>query len=246
MASETLSQNAFRVSAVPVIPERNEIHREPATDELPRSYGMETLWLMARDPHSLFAYWDIDWKAAFGEDNPRPRSVQLRVLAEDDREHATMEVEPMAGQCSVRVERADSAYRAEIGYVDPAGDWHVVSRSESVSVPPETEGQSDPANFATLPLHLTFQRMLDATRFASEANHSLTGKLSQLRQQNGDAINAEQRDILRIIDEAAALHPSPAAENSEMPDLWAHHPLERIFGFGNASLGGGFGGSSRG
>ena len=245
MPSETISQNAFRVSAVPVIPERNEIRRQTATDELPRSYGMETLWLMARDPHSLFAYWDIDWKAAFGEDNPRPRSVQLRVLAEDDSEHAQMEVEPMAGQCSVRVERADSAYRAEIGYVDPAGDWHVVGRSESVAVPPETEGQIDPAHFATLPLHLTFQRMLDATRFAGAAKDSLTERLSQLRQQNDGAITAQQRDVLRAIDEAAALQPPPATEDSAAPNLWEHHPLERIFGFGNSSLSGGFGGSSR-
>lgn len=237
------NQNAFRVSAVPVIPERNGTRRQNSPDELPRSYGLETLWLLARDPHSLFAYWDIDWKAAFGEDNPRPRSVQLRVLAEDDSEHAQMEVEPMAGQCSVRVERADSAYRAEIGYVDPAGDWHVVSRSESVSVPPETEGQIDPAHFATLPLHLSFQRMLDATRFAAEVNDSLTGRLSQLRQR---AITAEQRDILRAIDEAAALQPLPATEDSTAPNLWEHHQLERIFGFGNSSLNGGFGGSSRG
>ncbi len=31
--------------------------------ELPQSYGVPTLFLVARDPHWLFAYWDIDWSS---------------------------------------------------------------------------------------------------------------------------------------------------------------------------------------
>ncbi len=31
--------------------------------DLPGSYGATTLFLIARDPHWLFAYWDVDWSA---------------------------------------------------------------------------------------------------------------------------------------------------------------------------------------
>lgn len=205
---------------------------------------------MARDPHSLFACWDIDWRAAFGEENPRRRKVRLRVLAEDNSEHANVEVEPMAGQCSVRVEKADATYRGEIGYLDPAGAWHVVSRSESVSVPPEAEGNSEPADFATVPLHLSFQHLLDSTRAAEEENNSLTGMLSRLRlraagAQTSEALTAQQRDVVRALEEATTRDRAKGRSGSASPDLWVRHRLEKIFGFGNSSLSGGFGGGSR-
>lgn len=246
-------RGAFRVSTAPVIPERNGTRHVHLADDLglPRSYGMETLWLMPRDPHSLFAYWDIDWKAAFGEEYPRARKVHLRVLEADDSEHVTVEVEPMSGQCSVRVEKTDAAYHGEIGYLDPAGAWHVVSRSETVSVPPEGEHTAGSADFATVPLHLSFQRMLDATFFVPEENHSLTARLSALRKRaasalENDAITAEQHELVRAIEEAVARQPVPAPQGEGSPDLWAHHRLDHIFGVGNSSPSGGLGGSSRG
>jgi hypothetical protein len=29
--------------------------------ELPQTYGENTLFLVARDPHWLFSYWDVEW-----------------------------------------------------------------------------------------------------------------------------------------------------------------------------------------
>ncbi|MEO5720145.1 MAG: DUF4912 domain-containing protein [Chthoniobacterales bacterium] len=245
------NENPFRVSAAPVIPARNGSNREKGEFELPRSYGVETLWLLPRDPHSLFAYWDIDWKAAFGEESPRARKVHLLVLAEDDSEDAKIEVEPLAGYCIIRVQQADTAYRAELGFADATGAWQVAGRSELVAVPAEAEGRLEPGNFATVPLHLSFQRMLNATRDNMETNHSLTSTLSQLRQRAAaapadESMSAQQREIIRAIEEAAARHPAPPIPSTPTPDLWAHHRLERIFGFGNSSLNDGFGGSSRG
>ena len=96
----------------------------------------------------MFAYWDIDWKAAFGEENPRPRKVQLRMLNADDSEHTSLEVEPMAGHCSVTVTEADAEYRAEIGFSDGAGELQVVSRSEAVAIPPAGQVLLRTADFA--------------------------------------------------------------------------------------------------
>src|SRR5271165_3275538 len=31
--------------------------------ELPQSYGDDTLFLIARDPHWMFSYWDVNWPA---------------------------------------------------------------------------------------------------------------------------------------------------------------------------------------
>src|SRR4051812_832925 len=48
--------------------------------ELPRSYGGSFLFAIARDPHTLFVYWDIDWATVFGENPPPDRKAHLRVL----------------------------------------------------------------------------------------------------------------------------------------------------------------------
>ena len=85
-------------------------------DVLPQSYGMETLCLMARDPHSLFVYWDIDWKSAFAAGTPMPRAVHLRILDADDAEQTTQEIEPFAGHCDVKVSSADASVHGELGY----------------------------------------------------------------------------------------------------------------------------------
>lgn len=241
----------YRVSEAPVIPDRNGTSRQRAEGDdffLPSSYGQDTLWLLPRDPQSLFAYWDIDWRSAFGEGNPKPRKVQLRVLHADGSEHTSLEVEPMAGHCSVTVTNADAEYQAEIGFTDDAGDFRVVGRSEAVAIPPAVAGAASAVDFSTLPLHLSFQRLLDATRSIQEKDHSLTETLSDLRQRAAEVnatFTAQQREVIQALDEAAARQPAPSTAAAK-PDLWAQHSLEKILGFGNTSLSDGFGGSSRG
>lgn len=240
----------YRVSAAPVIPERTGGSRQKTEGDdfyLPSSYGQDTLWLLPRDPRSLFAYWDIDWKMAFDEESPKPRKVQLRLLQADGSEHTSVEVEPMAGHCSVTVTEADAEYLAEIGYANDAGDFQVVSRSEAVSLPPDVPGAAAPVDFSTLPFHLSFQRLLDATRSVPETDHSLTETLTALRARAAEVsatLTAQQRGVIQAVEEAAERAPAPAV-SAAMPDLWEQHSLEKIFGFGNSSLSDGFGGSSR-
>ncbi len=245
------AESPFRVSMAPVIAERHGTSRQKADGDdffLPSSYGQDTLWLLPRDPQSLFAYWDVDWKSAFAEANPKPRKVQLRLLRADGSEHLLLEVEPMAGHCSVNVPDASAECRAEIGYTNDAGDFQAVCRSEAVTLPPAVAGAPATADYSTLPLHLSFQRLLDATRAVQEKDHSLTEMLSDLRQRASQVnthFTAQQREVIQAVDEAAACAPAPTSEaTANKPDLWAEHSLENIFGFGNSSLSNGFGGSS--
>ena len=203
---------------------------------------------MARDPQSLFAYWDIDWRAAFGEKTPRARRVHLRILNPDGSEQTALEVEPMAGSCEVAVEDADRAYYGEIGYFDRNGDWQAVRRSETVTVPAARESDGDEVDFATVPFHLSFQRMIDALRVVKEENQSLTAMLSDLRTRAAtaeqEAVTEQEHEVAQALE--AAVSAQPSSESSSQPaDLWAHHKLEAVPGFGNASLSRAFGGSSR-
>ncbi len=246
--SGSSEEKDFQVSSEPVVPEGSRHAQERQTHEGSKSGN---LWLLVRDPRSLFAYWDIDWPSAFGEENPKAREVRLRILDADGRETTSLAVEPRAGNCQVEVDDAAIEYHGELGFLDGAGEWQLVSRSRPL-LPPEQAGASKgEGNFATIPLHLSFQRMIDATQSASKTPRALTETIADLRERAaadvlGQDLNAQEREIVHALEEAAASEPPRAEASSATPDLWAQHSLETILGFGNSSLGAGFGGSSRG
>ena len=247
LAPEVESEtSAFRISAEPLVPHLRVADHE--AEGLPRSYGSETLCLLARDPHSVFAFWDIDWQTAFGQETPRQTTVYLKVINADGSEQTSLEVEPLAGSCDVRVPDADASYYGEIGYLNGEGIWNLVARSETILVPPEIEAEGAPPDFATVPFHLSFQRMIETLRHAQHKENSLTAMLEDLRERAtattaDEAITAPQRELLRVMEEAVAKEPP----RTDQPDLWTHHSLERVLGFGSGTsdLSRGFGGSSR-
>ena len=246
-------ESTFRLSAQPVVENGNAAGSaaETAAEGLPSSYGGHALYLMARDPHSLFAYWDIDWAETFRDQKPRDRKVHLRVARSGGDEETTLEVEPMSGSCYIDVASGDAEYTAEIGYYEPAGVWNSVAVSMPIATPPDSIEKAEAPDFATVPFHISFQRMIDLFRVAKHENASLTSMLADLREratsdEPGTSISEEEREIVRAIDEAAT---ESAAERAggETEDLLIQQNLERILGFGRTggSPEGGFGGSSR-
>jgi len=238
----------YRISARPLIHDGGS--EKDGIRDLPRSYGTETLCLMARDPHSLFAYWDIDWKAAFGDQPARARKVYLRVWNAAGAEQVSQEVEPMAGSCQVAVAEAGSAYSGEIGYFEPATLWNCLAVSEVVTTPPGTLAAIGEADFATVPFHFSFQSMIDALRVSKQENTSLTAMLRDLRDlrdravasESNGALTGEERELALVLELVA-----PAAKSrSKDPAIpWTRQKLERVMGLGSTSPEGGFGGSSR-
>ena len=250
--SASSEDSTFSVSAEPVVENGNKADAELETeDSLPSSYGSQTLYLMARDPHSLFAYWDIDWTEAFSAGAPSDRKVHLRVTRSDGEEETTLEVEPLAGSCYVDVATGDESYTAELGYYEPAGTWNSVAISMPVATPPDTIEKAESPDFSTVPFHISFQRMIDMFRVSKHENESLTSMLADLRERaasetTSSPITEEEREIVRAIDDAVAQSGNPPT-SAASPDLWIQQNLERVLGFGarTTSPEGGFGGSSR-
>ena len=255
VAADPQDDSTFRVSAEPVVENggsgRAGADMSGAPDAgLSSSYGSQSLYLMARDPHSLFAYWDIDWAETFREQKPRDRKVHLRVSRSDGEEETALEVEPMAGSCYVDVKSGDEQYTAEIGYYEPADVWHSIALSMPVATPPDTIEQAEAPDFATVPFHLSFQRMIDLFRVSKHENASLTTMLTDLRQRaasesGSSAMTQEERAIVRAIDDAVAEAATDPA-HTDAPDLWVQQNLEKILGFGRSGTSptAGFGGSS--
>src|SRR5437868_13148166 len=100
---ETESGGAeFVLSSQPIVPEQRAPEPNAPRDyenlgELPGSYGGAFLFAIARDPHTIFVYWDVDWALVFADAPPVDRKVHLRVLWHEGIEESSAAAEPLAG-----------------------------------------------------------------------------------------------------------------------------------------------------
>ncbi len=130
---------AREVIAPPHVSLKKEVGRE--TGPQPLEYGEVRLWLVAKAPQQLFAYWefrpDEHPEAKAGDGPPR---FFLRIICEaTDQVEATLEIEPNCGKCTAAVAAAEAQYRAEIGFFNEQGVWCFLARSGLTRTPP-TDG----------------------------------------------------------------------------------------------------------
>ena len=132
--------------------------------ELPRVYGAPLLFAVARDPRTLFVYWNVDWSSIFENTAPVDRQVHLRVSRADGSEELTQAVEPMAGNCYLNVTQPSGNYRVEFLYFQPEAIWHSVATSEQITMPTERVTGSDDLDVAPIPFRLSFTPVIDSAR----------------------------------------------------------------------------------
>jgi uncharacterized protein len=191
--SKSNTNGSFRVSSEPVVQVRTEgdahkyevsqgpqpVPHDEGLGELPRSYGENTLYLVARDPRWLFTYWDVNW-SQFPSSEIQGGKVYLRVCGPEG-EESRIEVNPEARNWYIPVRRAGTSYYVELGYETPRGGWTPIVRSEEAHTPSDALSPEDQAHFATVPLHLTFERLIDMVRSSMSDGETLIGALSRLQ-----------------------------------------------------------------
>jgi hypothetical protein len=239
---------AFVLSNRPLVPleSREQSTGGPSRDyenlgELPRSYGRPVLFGIARDPHTLFVYWEIDWQGAFGSRPPSDRKVHLRVMSDDGSEETKVTVEPFAGNHCVAVSQARSTYRIELGYHEPAEVWNSVATSDAIATPPDDVSENATVDVATIPFHLSFQRMVDtfrASKYDGDALVEIVGRLQERADvPGGENLTETDRELLRAID--VSLSETDTVQRSRLrksEDPFAtRRRIESILGFGVSS-----------
>ena len=238
----------FVLSNRPLVPQElpEQSSSDPFRDyenlgELPRSYGRPVLFGIARDPHTLFAYWEIDWKDAFGSKPPADRQVHLRVISDDGSEETRVTVEPFAGNHCVTVSQARGSYRIELGYHEPADIWNSVATSDAIATPPDDVSANDAIDVATIPFHLSFQRMVDtfrASKYDGDALVEIVGRLQELADNSAEVDLADtDRELLRAIDWSGAR--TDAGQRARLRksenSFTTRQRIESILGFGVSS-----------
>ena len=188
----------FHISQEPVTgdgpegdPHKYDIAAEPAPPspppayedlgELPTSYQEDRLFLAARDPRWLYSYWDFDWSRYPG-DAMLGGMTQffLRTSTVEGEDEAVFEIQPEARNWYVPVARPGTTYVADIGFFERDGTWHSIVRSGSATTPPDGEAREAGAEFATVPAHLSYERLLEMVRAQMADGESLIAALARI------------------------------------------------------------------
>ncbi len=122
---------------------------------LPHSYGGNSIFLVAQDPHWLFTYWDIDISRHPGG------PCHLRVESGGSTIEQEIEVSFETRNWYIPVNSSGESYTVEIGFYR-SKQWNVIGRSSPVVTPRNRISESTQFDFATIPLHLSFNQLVQS------------------------------------------------------------------------------------
>lgn len=241
--------DGFRVSSEAIVCPDNEQENEFGEGMgLPRVHGAPILFAIARDPRTIFTYWSIDWPAVFAKTVPVDRQAHLRVYRADGVEEESVAVEPMSGNCSIAVSRPGGSYHVEIGYYQPADVWNSIATSNEVTMPRDSFADDGEVGLATIPFHLSFQRLLDL--LGASNGDALAEMISRfqkraLNNEERKQLSAKEREILRAM--GLSLSKIAAARRAFIDEAsieTLRKRTEPLLGFPSTSPARGFGESS--
>lgn len=195
------SREGFRIRKKPVVRVAVDDRQTDLGDSvwLPRVSSAPILFAIARDSCTIFASWNVDWVSVFEKSIPVDRQVHLRVFRADAVEEKSVAVEPMVAMHYVTMARPHGSYRVEIGYYQPAEVWHSVATSNEVVMPPNYIAEAADVHLATLPFHLSFQRLLDLFGVSNEtALATVTARFQNraLSSEQSETLSGEEAKIL--------------------------------------------------
>jgi hypothetical protein len=128
---------------------------QSGTDEavLPEAYGTGKLLLAARDPHWLYAHWDLTphqqrrYNALSAD-----RHLVVRVFSGtiEPRPVKEVHVHPESRHWFIHTDHAETRYVAELGYYRPGRQWQTIATSAPTVTPPDTISTNQTVRFATI------------------------------------------------------------------------------------------------
>ena len=152
--------------------------------ELPEAYGTKKLFLTARDPHWLYAHWDLTREQQVELNGQSTDGhLILRIFTGKIEGHPAYEihVHPESRHWFAHVERAGNSYAAELGYYSALGKWTRVAVSSGTVTPPDAVSSENDAEFATIPFEFPFAKLMQIIEDAVRDNLPLAQAIEELR-----------------------------------------------------------------
>lgn len=121
----------------------------PPEPQLPRNYGVDRMVLMARDPHWLYAYWEItatkqeEFESIYGPNAWRNTQQVLRVYdvtgvnfnGKNANRYLDIPVDEQVDSWHIPVEEPDRSFCVDMGRMFPDGRFVTLLRSNIVTTP---------------------------------------------------------------------------------------------------------------
>jgi hypothetical protein len=149
---------------------------------LPESYGTKKLFLVARDPHILFAYWDLNQvqyqEAARAAHDGK---VFLEVYVPGEGRVQQIHIWDCHKNWYLQVNRPDTNFVAQLGYYRGDGTFEVLARSAEVRTPRDTLSPNTDARFVTIPFHVSFRELFDMIAAQAQPGEELAETLARLQ-----------------------------------------------------------------
>ena len=153
---------------------------QPVPEEaaLPEAYGTGKLLLAARDPHWLYAHWDLtSSQQRQYNTHSADRHLVVRVHPQTVMERPVREVHvhPESRHWFVHVDRPDTQYVAELGYYEPGREWVTVATSPPTLTPVDTVSTDQTVRFATIPAHVPLSQLATQAEHKEAADFTVMG-----------------------------------------------------------------------
>lgn len=153
--------------------------------ELPESYGTGKLFLVARDPNWLYAYWDLTNQQMA---EARKRASDGRLLLRLFEANVAAPLQELTLHHESRNwylsgVRASTTYHAQLGYWRRDGQFHVIGASRETTTPAAVVSTDTSARFATIPVDVPFEELLSIVRSYSPGGEKLADVLHRLQKQ---------------------------------------------------------------
>jgi hypothetical protein len=152
--------------------------------ELPDAYGTQQLFLTARDPHWLFAYWDLTHEQLKKYNGlSADRHLVLRVYRDAiaGEPLGQIHVHPESRDWFVPVPAAGAKYLADLGYHNAKRQWVSIAHSAATLTPPDDLSDDMSVRFATIPPEVPFAQLLAMVKTALREHVPLVEAIQQMR-----------------------------------------------------------------
>jgi uncharacterized protein len=170
-------------------------HLPPGGGELPEAYGTKQLFLTARDPHWLYAHWDLT-RAQLQQYNGLSVDghLVLRIFrgSLEGEPLSEIHVHPESRNWFVPVPAAGAKYLATLGYHDSARRWVALAASGATFTPPDSLSDETTLRFATIPFDVPFAQLLSIIKSALREHVPLVEAVQQLRAQGYKGLPAPE------------------------------------------------------
>jgi hypothetical protein len=155
-----------------------------AESPLPEAYGTQQLFLTARDPHWLYAHWDMT-AAQLKKYNSLSTDGHLVLRIHRGAPEAAplseIHVHPQSRNWFVPVPEAGAKYWSALGYYDAARRWVGLACSGATLTPAETLSEETTLRFATIPADVPFAQLVSIVKKVLPEHAPLAEALEQLR-----------------------------------------------------------------